>query len=404
LAPVSDVRLDKRRQPANSALTSRVRPGMSERTRVAFLIRALNIGGAQRQLMALARSLDQKAFDVTVLTLYSGGPLIDDLRGTGIRVIPLDKKDRWDMIGFCARLAKACRNLRPQILHSYLPGQNVISVLLKPFLPRTKIVWGVRSAGHDPGERDWLSILTFRLQALLSRFADLIIFNSNAGKHFHLAHGVAAGRAIVIHNGIDTVRFSSDRRGGLRLRSSWQIAEDVLVIGVVGRIVPIKDYATFLRAAARLARVHPLARFACVGSGSPEYVRSLYDLAAQLGLEKKIIWPGELVDDLADAYNAMDIYCSSSHAEGTSNVILEAMACGVPCVVTDVGDSRVIVGETGVVVPPRDPQALADGLEQMARRLKQEPHLRVEARERIVSSFSVDSLAQNTAKALIGLL
>lgn len=80
------------------------------------------------------------------------------------------------------------------------------------------------------------------------------------------------------------------------------------------------------------------------------------------------------------------------------------MACGVPCVVTDVGDSRVIVGETGVVVPPRDPRALADGLEQMARRLKQEPHLRVEARERIVSSFSVDSLAQNTAKALIGLL
>jgi glycosyltransferase involved in cell wall biosynthesis len=398
------VRLDSRGQPTNSA-GSRPVPGVSERTRVVFLVRALNIGGAQRQLMALARGLDQRLFDVTILTLYSDGPLIEDLHGTGVRVIHLDKKGRWDVIGFCTRLAKACRNLRPHILHSYLPGQNVITALLKPLLPGTKIVWGIRSAGHDPEERDWLSILTFRLQALLSRFVDLIVFNSNAGKHFHVARGVAASRAIVIHNGIDTVRFCSDQRSGLRLRSSWQVPEDALVIGVVGRMVPIKDYATFLQAASRFVQLRPLARLACIGSGSPDYVRSLRDLSAQLGLEKTIIWPGELFEkDLTNAYNAMDIFCSSSHAEGTSNVILEAMACGVPCVVTDVGDSRLIVGETGVVVPPRDPQALADGLEQMAQRLAQEPLLRIGARQRILTSFNIDSLAQNTARALIKVL
>lgn len=377
---------------------------MPKRIKLAFLVRALDIGGAQRQLMALARSLDQRVFEVTVLTLYSGGTLIHDLGGTGVRVVPLDKKHRWDVIGFFARLAKACRGLRPHILHSYLPGQNLIAMLLKPLLPQTKIVWGIRSSAYDPAARDWLSMLTIRLQALLSRFADLIIFNSDAGKRFHLARGVAASRAVVIHNGIDVVRFSPDRRGRLRLRSSWQVPEDALVIGIVGRIVPVKDHATFLQAAARLARIRPHARFACVGGGSPEYVRSLQDLAAELGLEKKVIWPGEQVEDLLDGYNAMDIYCSSSYAEGTSNVILEAMACGVPCVVTDVGDSRVIVGETGVVVPSRDPQALADGLERMARRLAREPQLRLAARERIVSSFSLDCLAQNTAKALIDLL
>jgi glycosyltransferase involved in cell wall biosynthesis len=384
--------------------SSRAIPGMPERIRIAFLIRALDIGGAQRQLTALASSLDKRVFEVTVLTLYSGGALIDDLRGTGVRVIPLDKKHRWDVIGFFARLAKVCRNLRPHILHSYLPGQNLIAMSLKPFLPQTKMVWGIRSSAFDPATQDWLSMLIVRLQALLSRFADLIIFNSNAGKQFHLAHGVAASRAVVIRNGIDTVRFSPDRRKGLRLRSSWRVPEDALVIGIVGRIVHVKDYATFLQAAERLARLRPQARFLCVGSGSPEYVRSLHDLAAELGLEKKVIWPGELVEDLPDGYNAMDIYCSSSYAEGTSNVILEAMACGVTCVVTDVGDSRVIVGETGVVVPSRAPQSLADGLEQMARRLALEPQLRVAARERIVSSFSIDSLAQNTAKALVDLL
>jgi glycosyltransferase involved in cell wall biosynthesis len=403
LAPALNVGLDEGRQAVNSTSSLAIR-GMPERIRVAFLIRALDIGGAQRQLTALASSLDKRVFEVTVLTLYSGGALIDDLRGTGVRVIPLDKKHRWDVIGFFARLAKVCRNLRPHILHSYLPGQNLIAMSLKPFLPQTKMVWGIRSSAFDPATQDWLSMLIVRLQALLSRFADLIIFNSNAGKQFHLAHGVAASRVVVIRNGIDTVRFSPDRRKGLRLRSSWRVPEDALVIGIVGRIVHVKDYATFLQAAERLARLRPQARFLCVGSGSPEYVRSLHDLTAELGLEKKVIWPGELVEDLPDGYNAMDIYCSSSYAEGTSNVILEAMACGLTCVVTDVGDSRVIVGETGVVVPSRDPQSLADGLEQMARRLGPEPQLRVAARERIVSSFSIDSLAQNTAKALVDLL
>jgi glycosyltransferase involved in cell wall biosynthesis len=377
---------------------------MPGRIRVALLIRALDVGGAQRQLVTLARSLDQKFFEVTVLTLYSGGALVDDLRGTGVRVISLEKKNRWDLVRFFSRLAKVSRSLRPHILHSYLPGQNLIAMLLKPFLPGTKIVWGVRSSAHDTATRDWLTMFNSRLHTLLSPFADLIIFNSDAGKQFYLAHGVAASRAVVLHNGIDTVRFSPDRHCGLRLRSSWQVSEGALVIGIVGRIVPAKDFATFLQAAARLARTRPQIRFVCIGSGSAEYVRSLRDLAAHLGLEKRVIWPGELIEDMADCYNAMDIYCSSSYTEGTSNVILEAMACGVPSVVTDVGDSRMIVGETGVVVPSRDAQALADGLEQMVRWLAQKPQLRAAARERILSSFSIDSLAQNTAKALINLL
>jgi glycosyltransferase involved in cell wall biosynthesis len=402
LTSVSNVSLDERRSASDPA-SSGTLPDKSQRTRVAFLARALDVGGAQRQLMALARSLDQKGFDVTVLTLYSGGSLLDDLHGTGVRVIPLDKKHRWDVFGFLARLVKECGNLRPHVLHSYLPGQNVISILLKPLLPGTRIVWGIRSAGRDPA-LEWLSILTVRLQARLSRFADLIIFNSDAGKLFHLARGVASSRAIVIHNGIDTTRFSPDPQAGFRWRLSWQVPEDALVIGIVGRIVPVKEYETFLQAAARLARVRPQARFICIGSGSREYMRSLQDLATRLGLEKKVIWPGELFADLPAAYNAMDIYCSSSHAEGTSNVILEAMGCGVPCVVTDVGDSRLIVGETGAVVPPRDPEALADGLERMVQRLTETPQLGLLARERILSSFSVDSLAQNTAKALIDLL
>jgi glycosyltransferase involved in cell wall biosynthesis len=403
MAPASNARLDQRHQADDTASSPAVRC-MRERIRVVFLIRALDIGGAQRQLMALARSLDQRVFEVTVLTFYGGGALVGDLRGTGVRVIALDKKSRWDLIGFLARLVKACRSIRPQVLHSYLPGQNLVAIFLKPFLRGTRMVWGIRASALDPATGDWLSTLNFRLQATLSRLADLIIFNSNAGKQFHLAQGVEASRAVVIHNGVDTASFCPNRRAGLRLRSSWQVPEGALLIGLVGRIVPVKDCPTFIQAAARLAQIRPEVRFVCVGSGSQEYMRSLQSLATALGLEKKLIWPGELIGELPDAYNAINIYCSSSYAEGTSNVILEAMACGVPCVVSDVGDSRMIVGETGVVVPSRDAQALADGLERMARRLAVEPQLGIAARERIVSSFSIDSLARKTAKALTDLL
>jgi len=403
MATASNARLVRRDQADDTAGSPAV-PCMRERIRVVFLIRALDIGGAQRQIMALARGLDQRVFEVTVLTFYGGGVLAGDLRGTGVRVIALDKKSRWDLIGFLARLLKECRSIQPHILHSYLPGQNLVAILLKPFLRGTRMVWGIRGSALDPAIRDWLSTLNFRLQIQFSRLADLIIFNSDAGKQFHLAQGVAASRALVIRNGVDTARFHPDRSAGLRLRSSWQVPEDALLIGLVGRIVPVKDCPTFLQAAARLAQVHSEVRFVCVGSGSLEYVNSLRSMAAALGLEKSFIWAGEMIGELPDAYNAMNIYCSSSYAEGTSNVILEAMACGVPCVVSDVGDSRMIVGETGVVVPSRDPQALADGLDRMARRLVVEPQLGIAARERIVSSFSIDSLARNTAKALTNLL
>ena len=399
MAPDSNARLEAANSGGSPA-AARIR----ERIRIVLLIRALDVGGAQRQLMALARNLDQKVFETTVLTLYSGGALTGDLRGTGVQVIPLNKKSRWDLVRFLVSLVKECRRLRPDVLHSYLPAQNLVAIFLKPFLRGTRIVWGIRASAKDPATRDWLSTFTFHLQAVLSRFADLIIFNSNSGKRFHLAQGVAASRAVVIRNGVDTIRYRPDKRAGLRIRSSWQVPEGALLIGLVGRIVPVKNCETFFHAAARFAQIRPEARFACIGSGSPIYVRSLHKLAAALGLEKKVIWPGELIGELPDAYNAMNIYCSSSYSEGTSNVILEAMACGVPCVVTEVGDSRMIVGKTGVVVPPRDPEALAGGLERMARRLAEEPQLGYATRERIVSLFSTSSLAQNTAKALIDLL
>jgi glycosyltransferase involved in cell wall biosynthesis len=167
----------------------------------------------------------------------------------------------------------------------------------------------------------------------------------------------------------------------------------------------MKDHQTFLKAAAILANSRADARFVCIGTGPERFTSDLKTLASELGLGDNVIWPGPILGDMTAAYNALDICCSSSSfGEGTSNAVAEAMACGVPCVVTDVGDSKLIVGETGIVVPPKNPEALSAGWAAMAERLSENPQLRDAVRARVESRLSLSALVRNTSDTLLGLL
>jgi glycosyltransferase involved in cell wall biosynthesis len=374
------------------------------RVKLVFLIRNLAIGGAERQLVALATNLDRNKFDVTVVTLYGGGELLEDLTRAGVRAVSLNKKGRWDLSSVSLHLVRVLRKLKPDILHSYLTGQNLLAVMAKAALPETRIVWGVRSSNLDNPQRDWLSRLSCQVEIWLSRFPDLIISNSVAARNYHSARGFARARMIVIHNGIDTTRFTPDRKAGLRYRASWRVPGNSFVIGLAGRLDRMKDHETFLRAAAIFASSRSDAKFVCIGGGPGNYLKELRHLAAQLGLTDRLIWVGSLTA-MTPAYNALDICCSSSaFGEGLSNAIAEAMACGVPCVVTDVGDSALVVGDTGVVVPPRNPEQLASALAALADRTKQDPALGNAARERIESRLSMSALIGGTSEALLTLL
>jgi glycosyltransferase involved in cell wall biosynthesis len=204
---------------------------------------------------------------------------------------------------------------------------------------------------------------------------------------------------IVIHNGIDTERYRPDEAARLRMRAKWGLRDQVL-IGLVGRLDIMKDHPTFLRAAAEIARASRGVRFVCIGAGPEEYRKELEALSMSLGIADQLIWTGEL-KDMAAAYNALDLLASSSYGEGFPNVIGEAMACGIPCVATDVGDSALIVGNTGTVVPPKDPLSLARAWQQWLslgadRRRAQGAR----ARERIESNFNVKRMLARTELAL----
>jgi glycosyltransferase involved in cell wall biosynthesis len=365
--------------------------------KIVFLIRSLNQGGAERQLVTLAKALDKENFNVTILCFYSGGILAKDLENTGVKLISLEKQHRWDVLSFLWRLYSEIKRLNPDILHGYLGSGNLLATFLKPALPTTRIFWGVRASNVDLTRYDWLSRVLYRLECFCSRFPDLIIVNSHAGQAYQLAHGFPADKMVVIPNGIDTEKFKPNPNARTKIRSEWGIPANTILVGLVGRLDPMKDHPTFLKAAALLCQVRQDVLFVCIGGGLENYAREMHQLANQLEISEKVIWAGARAD-MADVYNALDIAASSSYGEGFPNVIGEAMATGVPCVVTDVGDSAWIVGETGIVVPPKNPQALLEGYKTYLER--DNIQARNQARQRIMDNFSIQKLVEQTETLL----
>lgn len=367
--------------------------------RVLFLLRSLNQGGTERQLTHLARGMDKERFDVTVATFYDGGGLRGEIDGLpGVRVASLGKGGRWD-VAFLRRLYHLADEVRPHVVHGYLPGGNALA------LPTGRrvgaaVVWGVRSADVDYSRYNWAEWAAFRAGATLSRRADRIILNSQAARRYYAARGYAADRMLVIPNGFDTDAFRPDWKQATSLRRDW-VGDGQMLIGIVGRLDPMKDHPTFLAAAAALRADWPEARFVCVGDARDEpYATALRQEASRLGLDDALCWAGPCVD-MPAAYNALDVLVLSSMSESFPNVVGEAMACGVPCVVTDVGDAAELVGETGVIAPPRDPERLREAIEALlARPAGERAALGQAARERILAGYSQSLLVQRTEAAL----
>lgn len=369
-----------------------------------FLIRSLDRGGAERQLIELAKGLDKARFAVTVCTFYDGGALRPDLeRVDGVKVISLHKANRWDLLPFLWRLWKTVRRVKPHIIHGYMGVANELSLLMGRAVG-AKVAWGIRASNMDLSQYDWASRCSFRVGGWLSRFTDLMIVNSQAGKEHHVAHGYSGKLMIVIPNGIDIQRFRPDPAARQRVRAEWAIADDQILIGLVGRLDPMKDHPNFLKGAASLAREREETRFVCVGGGAAAYQQELQQFGNKLGLRERLVWAGAR-DDMPAIYNALDVASSSSsYGEGFPNVIGEAMACGVPCVVTDVGDSAWIVGKAGVVVRPKDAEALARGWKQiLAFSASERAKLSILARQRITTNFTREQLMARTQQALLSL-
>jgi glycosyltransferase involved in cell wall biosynthesis len=310
----------------------------------------------------------------------------------------LGKGGPRDVLGFGGKLWRETRRRKPAIVHGYMPVANELA-LIAGRGARSKVVWGIRSSYVAFQPYGAFSKPLFWSGRILSRLPDLMIVNSFAGREHHRKAGYDASKMVVIPNGIDSARFRPDVVARMRVRMEWDIPDGAPLIGIVGRVEPMKGYATFLKAAGFVGqRSH--AHFVCIGGGTAAYRREMEAVALAEGCGRRVHWLGAC-NDMPSAYAALDVLVSASLGEGFSNVIGEAMASGVRCVVTDVGDSARIVGDTGIVVPAGDANKMARAILDI---LDGDCQPLGNPRDQVSENFSRERMVTTTAAALESLV
>ncbi|MGI9301239.1 MAG: glycosyltransferase [Gammaproteobacteria bacterium] len=359
---------------------------------ILHFITGLETGGAEMMLYKLLLSTDQSRLRHAVVCLTGGEAVGSRIRALGIPVHMLGMKHGLPGIGTLREALRLVRLYSPDIVQGWMHHSNLFGLLVSRFGGRRAVVWNIRQALYGI-EKERLAIrVVVRIGALTSRRVDRIIYNSNAGAEQHEAIGYWSGSRAILPNGFDTEKFQPDPAACFVLREELGLAPSQKLVGLVARFHPMKDHITFLRAAARVVAGCPDVSFVLAGGGVDDGNAQLMRAVSELRLTPHVRLLGER--DSATLMPAFDVLALSSWAEAFPNVLGEAMACGVPCVVTDVGDCARVLGENGVVVPPRDPELLANGiLELLDLRHEERKEMGLRARERVVQSYSLASVA-----------
>jgi len=326
--------------------------------RIAHVISDLDTGGAEMMLAKLVGAMDRDRFSNTVISLTDRGQLGEQIESSGVAVHPLGMKRGRPDIFALPRLIRLFNTLNPTIVQSWLYHADLLSTLAVKFSGSPILLWNVRCSDMDLKRYSLLSRWVRWVLARWSAAPAAVIVNSEAGKQQHERLGYRPRRWDVIPNGFDTERFRPDTSIRLPLRQEWKVPPDAVVVALVARVDPMKDHATFLNAAQEVSNARQNVYFLLVGKDTQTLApavaaKGLTDRVRVLGYRSAIecLLPG------------VDVLClSSAFGEGFPNVLGEAMACGTPCVSTDVGDARSIVADTGLIVPVRDPASLAHAI------------------------------------------
>ena len=359
---------------------------------VVHVITGLSIGGAESMLLQLLRASAHGRAKHLVLTLSSENALKGEVEATGVRVINLSEGGK-SIFGSLWRARALIKAQCPSLVMSWLHHADLFAVMLKGFFPKLPLIWNIRCSKLEPAYLPRRNLLMVSVLARLSGVPTAIVANSKAGMQAHIAAGYRTEGWRVLPNGFDIERFCPNEAQGLKLRSEAGISRDAFVVGIVSRYHPMKGFDLFVRAAARIAAASPRAHFVMVGSGVDWNNRELSNWIGETGLRERFTLLGAR-RDIPQVMNMLDILVSSSTSEGFPNVIGEAMACGTPCVATDVGDSAYLVGETGKIVAFGSEKALADAaLELDAMPQAEYKHMREAARRRILEQFSINEIS-----------
>ena len=358
--------------------------------RICHLITGLDTGGAERSLVNLVTAMNRGEFENEVVTLLKPGPMAQVLAQAGIPVTSMGLGRHRPNPAALLSLIRYVRAKRPTILQTWLYHADFVGTAAAFFAKPEYLIWNVRSSEIDkPGIARSARYMA-RLLAMLSRWPDAIVINSQDGQRYHERIGYRPKQWVNIPNGVDLERFSPRRNERAMLRDRLGLPVEAAVIGLVARYHPMKDVETFLRAASLFQQDHANAKFVLCGDGmTPDYA-PLAELVRSLNLDRRVVLLGRR-PDIELIYPTFDaLTLCSVGGEGFPNVLCEGMACDVPCVATDVGDSAEIIGDCGLIVPLRDPQALAGAWQTLLERPSQ---LRTDsARSRVAARYSLEKM------------
>lgn len=359
--------------------------------KVLHVITGLSTGGAEMMLLKLLGNMDRSRVQSMVVSLTDKGPIGLRIEALGVPVVVLNLRALSGLPMGLWRLLRQVRRFKPDLAQGWMYHGNLFASFLVMLSPRKiPVVWNIRQSIAALEDEKPMTARLIRLGAKLSQGPAMILYNSSTAREQHEALGYRHAKAKVIPNGFELTRFHPDDGARLALRSQLGLGPEAPLIGMVARYHPMKDHSGFLRAAAHVHMRHPSAHFVLVGRGVTRDAPALREQIASLGLDPCVHILGER-EDLPFITAALDISVNASwRGEGFSNAIGEAMACAVPCVVTDVGDSAWIVGSTGRVVPAQDAQAMAKAIADL---LDAGPSMRTSlgqaARARMIDMFDL---------------
>lgn len=361
------------------------------RITVMYPINMMDIGGAQQRLLEIVKGLDKKRFKPIVLTIYPGGELEPEVKQIpGAELISMNRKGKYDF-WVIPRMSSLLRQKHVNIIHPFLTPA-IFFGLLSGMLGRTTVKIVAECCGQRLDTNPSRRISYRKMQDYLARFADWVVPNSQAGGKLFTDRGIKPTHIKVIYNGINFKRLAPDWNKVAQIRNQMGLSPDGKVVGITARLSLEKDHATFLQGAKIILQAMPQTRFAILGDGP---IRpSLENMVRELDMVPYVTFFG-FQRDVGSYVSAFDVACLTSLGmEGLSSVTLEAMALGRPVVITNVGGNTELVehGKTGLLIPPRSPQALADAVLDCLRHPDWAQEMGKRAREMVVTQYSLEHM------------
>ena len=367
---------------------------VSAKTKLLVIISGLRAAGAELMLFRLLKNIDRRFFQIKVISLTSKDKVGELLQAENIEVDSLNIGGLFSLIFRFPALVFKIRKFNPDVIQTWMYHADLLGGVAAKIARVGNVIWSIRNSHLDIGTAKLGTLIVAKICAIFSSWLPkLIISCSEVSRESHVSFGYSSNKIVVIPNGIELDRFIPDAAARLAIRSELGVLGNTRIVGLIGRYHVIKNHACFVKAAFLICKTNPNVYFLLAGSDVDSNNSDLISMIESANLLSRFYLLGER-SDVHKVISSLDILVSASSGEAFPNVIGEAMACGIPCVATDVGDSALIIGDTGKIVPVNDPVALADSVLDLLNLPPDEKMLLgLKARDRINHHFDIKSVS-----------